>query len=135
VVADEVRVLSQRTHESTEEISTMIQSFQSTTGSAVETMEGCQSLAENSVSDAAETLQSFDDIVESIRRINDLSSQIASAAEQQTSVTGDLDRNTVKIRSVSESFLEDARSNVEHAHSLEELSRETHQLISRFKLQ
>ncbi|WP_028299097.1 methyl-accepting chemotaxis protein [Oceanospirillum beijerinckii] len=135
VVADEVRMLSQRTHASTEEISAMISSFKSTLTTAVETMQGCHSLVEASVDDALATRNNFDEIASAIKQINAMSEQIATAAEQQSITTDDISSNTEKIRFVSEVFLDESANAAQQASELEQLAKEMEELLQKFQLQ
>jgi len=134
VVADEVRVLSQRTHASTEEISTMIKTFQSTTSTAVDTMAGCHELADNSVGDANKSAEIFQDISSAISEINHMVTQIATAAEQQSAATNEINRNTEKIRDVSQHFLTEASGASAQAAQLETMSKDMSELLKGYKL-
>jgi len=134
VVADEVRVLSQRTHSSTVEITTMISSLQSSTKSAVETMSGCHDLATNGVSETEQATASFGDIVIAIKHISDMATQIATAAEQQSSVISDINHTTDSINNASEAFHKEAVSSIEQAKLLEVAAQDMGELVSYFKL-
>lgn len=134
VVADEVRVLSQRTHASTKEIQQMIETLQSTTGKAVGIMDDSRMLAGTSVDDANAAAASLTQIHESVERISDMATQIASAAEEQASVTSEITRNTEGIRDVSNDLALEAHSAAEQAAQLSELSHELENEIRRFKL-
>ena len=134
VVADEVRVLSQRTHASTKEIQQMIETLQSTTGKAVGIMDDSRMLAGTSVDDANAASASLTQIHESVERISDMATQIASAAEEQASVTSEITRNTEGIRDVSNDLALEAHSAAEQAAQLSELSHELENEIRRFKL-
>jgi methyl-accepting chemotaxis protein len=134
VVADEVRVLSQRTHDSTEEISSMIDSFQSSTKTAVSTMSDCYELTNDSVEGATEAAKTFDDIASEIRSISNMATQIATAAEQQTVVTEEINRNTVKIQQVSGLFLEGSKLSATKAAELNSLSNELKNLLAQFEI-
>lgn len=134
VVADEVRMLSQRTHDSTEEISAMISNFKSTLGTAVETMKGCHELVDTSVGDASATRQNFDEIAAAIHQINEMSEQIATAAEQQAITTDDISSNTEKISLVSERFLKESAIATQQAKELEGLANEVDILLQKFQL-
>ena len=101
VVADEVRVLSQRTHGSTEEIKTMIDSLLSNTESAVQTMEQSLALANGSVEEANNATDALTEISKSISDITDMSTQIASAAEEQRAVTEEVGRNILSVSEFS----------------------------------
>ncbi len=134
VVADEVRVLSQRTHASTEEISTMIKTFQSTTSTAVDTMAGCHELADNSVTDANKSAEIFQDIATAISEINLMVTQIATAAEQQSAATHEINRNTEKISEVSQHFLSEASNASTQAAQLENMSNDMSEILKGYKL-
>ncbi|TXZ74506.1 methyl-accepting chemotaxis protein [Vibrio mimicus] len=134
VVADEVRVLSQRTHASTKEIQQMIETLQATTGKAVGIMDDSRRLADTSVDDANAASVSLEQIHKTVERISDMATQIASAAEEQASVTSEITRNTVGIRDVSNDLAQEAHSAAEQAAELSELSHELEQEIRRFKL-
>ncbi|MBV7261551.1 methyl-accepting chemotaxis protein [Photobacterium sp. WH24] len=134
VVADEVRVLSQRTHASTQEIQQMIETLQKTTGSAVGIMSDSRRLAETSVDDANSASASLAQIISAITNISDMATQIASAAEEQSSVTSEITRNTESIRDVSNDLAQEASVAAQQAAQLSELSHELQQEISRFKL-
>ncbi len=134
VVADEVRVLSQRTHSSTEEITGMISLLQSSTKTAVQTMGGCHELASTSVSDAEKATQSFADIAIAIKNISDMATQIAVAAEEQTSVTEEINRNTTSINEVSTLFFQEAEKGINEATDLQEQAQKMGELVKHFQL-
>ncbi|EKO3640007.1 methyl-accepting chemotaxis protein [Vibrio metschnikovii] len=134
VVADEVRVLSQRTHASTKEIQTMIEMLQGTTGKAVGIMNDSRMLADTSVDDAHSAAASLMQIHHAVERISDMATQIASAAEEQASVTSEITRNTVGIRDVSNDLAEEAHEAAAQAAELSQLSYQLDQEIRRFKL-
>ncbi|PSV38491.1 methyl-accepting chemotaxis protein [Photobacterium sp. GB-210] len=134
VVADEVRVLSQRTHASTQEIQQMIETLQKTTGQAVNIMEDSRHLSETSVDDANAAAVSLSQITTAVTTINDMATQIASAAEEQSSVTSEITRNTEGIRDVSNELAVEANEAAKQAAELSNLSHELQQEISRFKL-
>ncbi|ASO29283.1 methyl-accepting chemotaxis protein [Vibrio anguillarum] len=134
VVADEVRVLSQRTHASTKEIQQMIETLQSTTGKAVGIMGDSRMLAGTSVDDANAAAASLMQIHNSVERISDMATQIASAAEEQASVTSEITRNTEGIRDVSNDLAQEAHEAAAQASQLSELSHQLENEIRRFKL-
>ncbi|MBA8779993.1 MULTISPECIES: methyl-accepting chemotaxis protein [Aeromonas] len=134
VVADEVRVLSRRTHDSTAEIQQMIEALQQTTRKAVGGMETSRQLAGTSVEDAEAANLSLGRINEAIGAISDMATQIAAAAEEQTSVTGEISRNTENIRHVSQTLAEQAREEASQAAELKSLTERLEQEIGRFRL-
>ncbi|MBF9003415.1 methyl-accepting chemotaxis protein [Vibrio nitrifigilis] len=134
VVADEVRVLSQRTHASTEEIQTKIAGLQKVTSNAVAVMTESHNLVETSVNDVNQTGESLHQISEAIQLISDMATQIASAAEEQSLVTSDINTNTESVREVSDQLASDAHEAVEQAKELHGLANQLNNEISRFKL-
>jgi len=134
VVADEVRVLSQRTHKSTEEITAMISTLQSTTKQAVNVMDECHQLAQTSVADAKNASDSFEEISGAISNISDMSTQIATAAEEQTSVTDEIGRNTDAIREVAVEFMTESDRGTQQAGELTALADQLRRLLGQFKL-
>lgn len=117
VVADEVRVLSQRTHASTEEIRHMIESLQRTSQEAVTAMAEGTSLADASAAEANQARASLDSITAAITQISAMASQIAAAAEQQRGVSSELSANVVEIR-------DDSVELAEHGQALGRVSAE-----------
>ncbi|MBF4424968.1 methyl-accepting chemotaxis protein [Vibrio anguillarum] len=134
VVADEVRVLSQRTHSSTQEIQQTIETLQKTTTQAVNIMTESSKLSESSVEDANVAAQSLVKIGEAVGTISDMATQIATAAEEQASVTEEITRNTQGIRDVSDELAKEAQEASQQAELLSSLSKELQQEINRFKL-
>lgn len=134
VVADEVRVLSQRTHASTQEIQTMIETLQRTATKAVASMENSHQMAETSVEDAEIASASLEQISGAISHISDMASQIATAAEEQTSVTAEINRNTEAIREVSFGLSNESVLATEKAQQLSILANALQTEVSRFKL-
>ncbi|WP_429143085.1 methyl-accepting chemotaxis protein [Aeromonas hydrophila] len=134
VVADEVRVLSRRTHDSTDEIQQMIETLQQTTRRAVSGMETSRQLAGTSVEDAESANLSLGQINEAIGAISDMATQIAAAAEEQTSVTSEISRNTENIRHVSQVLAEQANQEAAQAAELKGLTERLEQEIGRFRL-
>lgn len=134
VVADEVRVLSQRTHSSTQEIQGMIETLQQTAAKAVRSMSQSHQMAETSVLDANSASESLQKISQAIQDISDMAIQIATAAEEQTSVTSEINRNTESIRTVSENLSVEAQTSKAQAQELACLAASLQQEVGRFKL-
>jgi methyl-accepting chemotaxis protein len=125
VVADEVRKLAQRTQDSTREIQEMIESLQSAVQNTVKVMQASQAQASNSVDQAASAHQALIAITRSTDTITAMSTQIATAAEEQSAVAEEINRNIVNISQIAESTAEDAQkttdANEQLAHIVEHL--------------
>jgi methyl-accepting chemotaxis protein len=134
VVADEVRVLSQRTHDSTEEIKTTIDTLQETTKQAVTLTESSVGLASNSVEYADNATAALEDINKSVTQISDMSAQIATAAEEQTHVTNEITQNVTAIRDVSEQLANGSEESLGQSKELKHKASELHSRVAMFKL-
>ena len=134
VVADEVRVLSQRTQNSTEEIKAMIDGLNNTAKKAVGIMVSGQTTANDSVKDAISAAESLVAIQNSVQRISDMSLQIASAAEEQNIVTSDISNNSLSIKEIANKLAIESHESAKGAESLAELAQRLEQQIARFTL-
>ncbi len=97
VVADEVRTLASRTRESTDEISNMIDGLQSDVGGAVTVIRGGVDRATRAVEGTREADHSLATVVERIGSIVEHVTHVATAAEQQSSVSEEINRNLTRI--------------------------------------
>ena len=134
VVADEVRVLSRRTQDSTQEIQSTIETLQQTTARAVSLMQTSQGLADNSVKDADAAAAALEEITQAVSLISDMAGQIATAAEEQTQVTGEITQNTTAIKDVSDEITASAMRDLDQAHHLKGRATNLNQQVSTFIL-
>ncbi|MGE6136905.1 methyl-accepting chemotaxis protein [Aeromonas rivipollensis] len=134
VVADEVRVLSRRTQDSTQEIQSTIETLQQTTARAVSLMQTSQGLADNSVKDADAAAAALEEITQAVSLISDMAGQIATAAEEQTQVTGEITQNTTAIKDVSDEITAAAMRDLDQAHHLKGRATNLNQQVSTFIL-
>ncbi|AQS36912.1 methyl-accepting chemotaxis sensory transducer with Cache sensor [Shewanella psychrophila] len=134
VVADEVRVLSRRTQDSTQEIYTTIETLRNTTEKAVHLMESSQGLASNSVSDVNAAANALEEITQAVNAISDMAGQIATAAEEQTQVTGEITQNTVAIKDVTDEITNSATADLSQAKKLKDRANDLNAQVSTFIL-
>ena len=134
VVADEVRTLASRTQESTEEIQSMIEKLQSGTKVAVNVMSDSRKYADDSVNHAKSAGDALKMITESIGTITEMNTQIATAAEEQSAVSEEINANIVNISHAAEEAAEGANSTSTESERLAEMAKELQLLVQQFKL-
>ena len=134
VVADEVRSLAQRSQDSTQEIKSIIERLQSGASGAMQAMEGGRSKAQSTVEQAEAAGVSLEAITHAVTAINDMNLQIASAAEEQSAVAEEINRNIVNIARVSSETAMEAHTILETSSNLAGLSMELQDAVGQFKI-
>ncbi|MFB9135514.1 methyl-accepting chemotaxis protein [Vibrio olivae] len=134
VVADEVRVLSQRTHASTEEIKSTIDVLQEITRKAVAFMESSSSLAQGSVEDADQATRALDEINQAVAVISDMATQIATAAEEQSHVTDEITQNVTSIKDVSDQLVSGSNQTQQQSEALKHQAAQLNQQVAAFNV-
>ncbi|MBT1443687.1 cache domain-containing protein [Shewanella sp. JM162201] len=105
VVADEVRSLASRTQASTLEINEMLTELHKLVATAVKTMDESQQSCERSVASSQAISDSLGAVTSAVTAINDMSTQIATAATEQSSVTEEINRNVYAIQEIVNALL------------------------------
>ncbi|KKO49468.1 chemotaxis protein [Arsukibacterium sp. MJ3] len=133
VVADEVRNLAQRTQESTRQIHAVIEKMQGSSLKAVTVMNEGKSQANLSVEQAKCAGESLNAINISVKKISDMNIQIAAAAEQQSVVAADINRNFGQITKSATQAEQEAIKITSASKQLEQLAKTLEQNVKQFK--
>ncbi|MGL5146130.1 MAG: methyl-accepting chemotaxis protein [Plesiomonas shigelloides] len=134
VVADEVRSLAGRTQQAADDIEQMLSRLQQGARQAVVAMQSGSQQATLSVTEAQRAGTELTDIVNDVRKVNDMTAQVASATEQQRCVTDDIQNNMITIREVYEAHSEHAITLQQNIAELEALAQELTHSLANFKL-
>ncbi|MBA1182093.1 methyl-accepting chemotaxis protein [Pseudomonas psychrotolerans] len=134
VVADEVRTLAQKTQVATGEIQSMIQRLQSGTRETVALMQNSHAQTSNQVEQTQAASRALDVILNAVGEITEMNLQIASAAEEQSAVAEDINRNVVNIGQAANGVHDQADQASRAGVHLSALAEGQRQLAARFKV-
>ncbi|MEO9496774.1 methyl-accepting chemotaxis protein [Vibrio splendidus] len=134
VVADEVRVLAQKTTQSTSEIETMISNLQSSSKTASNVIESCMSDMDMSVQQASSANSAMEEIQALILEISHMSTHISQAAAEQSETSGDIARNIEDINHIADKSYQAMSSIAEASQNLTILANQQGDLVHQFKL-
>ena len=135
VVADEVRTLAGRTQTSTTEINEIIEKLQSGSRNAVQVMAQSREQARSVVDQAVVAGSSLRTIAQAVSQINTMSAQIATAAEQQSAVTDDMNQSIVRINDMAQQNAAGAEQTSASGRELANMVHELERMVLRFKVQ
>ncbi|WP_071872703.1 methyl-accepting chemotaxis protein [Atopomonas hussainii] len=134
VVADEVRALAQRVQQSTDEISSTLAALEKASEEAQNFMGQSREQAEHCVQQAGQAGAALDAITQAVAQMRDNNTQIASAAQEQSQVAGEISRNIVRIRDVTEQTVVSNRSAQQIGTELGDDSAKLTQALAKLKL-
>ncbi|MGS0676234.1 methyl-accepting chemotaxis protein [Shewanella sp. 125m-1] len=134
VVADEVRTLASRTQESTEEIQVMIEKLQGGAKLAASAMSDSRQYVDDSVSHARGAGEALQSIVSAIATITDMNTQIATAAEEQSTVSEEINTNIVNISHAAEQTANGTNISSQESENLAHMAKRLSVLVQEFKI-
>ncbi|WP_410479149.1 methyl-accepting chemotaxis protein [Pseudomonas sp. P105] len=132
VVADEVRNLARRTQSSVQEVRLVIEGLQKRTKDVVSSMDSSYSKAQISVGQVALAVVALRRIGDAVSIITNMNLQIASAAEEQSAVVEEINRNVATIRDVTESLSTRAQESAKISNTLNGLANHQQALMDQF---
>jgi len=133
VVADEVRNLAAKTQEATVEIDQIIETIGSASRDATEYMQASGVVAEESSESVEAVRHTLSEISQRMASVNDATTQVATAAEQQTSVSEDISRNVTEVAEISEAMHDAAEENLRTVPELDNMARQARELAARIR--
>lgn len=134
VVADEVRKLASNTQQSIGEIEEIIEQLQGGTRTAVEVMTSGQESASRNVEEARNAVAALDAIMAGVTHISDMSNQIATALEEQSSTAEEINRNVTTIEQLSSDTSTAVNEAASASQDLSKLSVDLSDVVARFRL-
>lgn len=134
VVADEVRSLASRTQSSTLEINEMLSELHKLVALAVKTMEESQQSCVRSVDSSRAISDSLGSVTSAVTAINDMSTQIATAATEQSSVTEEINRNVLAIQEIVNELLHSSEEAARVSQTVSQEGTNLGKLVGQFKI-
>ncbi|WP_448553254.1 methyl-accepting chemotaxis protein [Thalassotalea montiporae] len=134
VVADEVRSLASRSHQSAEEIKTTIESFKEQTQVVVESIAQSVELSNSSLAQATKSGEHLEEIVGNMAQVNEMNFQIASATEEQSNVVGEITPHVAAIAEVAQHNSSSLNEMADDSQQLNEMARKLNKLVANFTL-
>ena len=134
VVADEVRNLAGRTQNAIIEIQTLITELQSGTEAVVKAIMTGHSQADVTLGKVELSVSVLEQIIHAVGTIHQMNEQIARAAQEQSGVADEINRNVSNIRDVSHTIRAEAASSADNGRELSQLADKQQQLVGQFRV-
>ena len=134
VVADEVRTLASRTATSTDEIRSKIESLQKGVENALLSVQASQKNTLSSIEKVESTVSSMQEVTGYVDQADQMNAHIATAAEEQSQVTEEINRNVLLIKDLSDNILDLATSITASSNDVSTVSIDIHKQADQFKI-
>lgn len=134
VVADEVRTLASRTATSTDEIRSKIESLQKGVENALHSVQASQENTQSSIEKVESTVSAMQEVTGYVDEVDQMNAHIATAAEEQSQVTEEINRNVLLIKDLSDNVLELATSITNASNDVSSVSVDIHSQVDQFKV-
>ncbi|WP_114764424.1 methyl-accepting chemotaxis protein [Vibrio rhodolitus] len=133
VVADEVRDLSMKTDNSTRQIESTINNLSNQIQSTVSRMADSQQQAESTMQDTQQVVSAIDTVNQQIEELFNMNTQIATASEEQSMVSGEIDRNITHIASLASDTYNEVQDSVKYSNQVQDVNQKLGQLVAQFR--
>lgn len=134
VVADEVRALAARTQSSTAEIEQTLTKLREASNTAIMAMDATKATCLKTAETTERVAIDLDNIGSSVNQINDLNTQIATAAEEQSSVSAEITRNMSAIREMVNQLSTNGETTSNETVNLATANHQLRLIVEQFKL-
>ncbi|HKJ07710.1 MAG TPA: methyl-accepting chemotaxis protein [Gammaproteobacteria bacterium] len=133
VVADEVRALAVRTQDSTKEIETIIGQLQGLATDATGAMEAASAEVKSGEDQVEQTAMALAEIAAAVKTIDNMNNQMATAAEEQSAVSEDINRNIATIKELAEQTTAGAQQTTQFSNELTGLAQDLGAVVASFR--
>ncbi len=134
VVADEVRTLAIRTQDSTAEITTIINELQGSTTEIAGIVDKCREEGETSAKTAQEAGDVLQKIMAEMETVNQMTTEIATAVEQQSNVVEEINLNVMQITDLGGEINRESNANVAATKEVSDQAKLLHDTVNIFKV-
>ncbi|EXJ11126.1 MULTISPECIES: methyl-accepting chemotaxis protein [Nitrincola] len=133
VVADEVRSLASRTQDSTREIQSMVSHLQEAALRSTQVMRSGETKAQEGVVHSTKAREALDEIMSAIDAINDMNTQIASAAEEQSAVADEMNENLNRINTAADETSQASELTAQSSRQIAEYADKLKSIVNQLK--